>query len=121
MISLNRQRRPGNDNEHNNNIAILTHIIQNTTTLLSRQQRSAYEAKLSGQEFSDVNRCINSTYQPASIGCSARRQSPCVGPDSSYTRTGQPIFPSHPQGEAAAGPWNNMIGETTGEQLNDGF
>ena len=71
MISPNRQRRPGNDNEDNNNTAILTHITQNTTTLLSQQQRSAYEAKLSGRGFGGVNQCINSAYQPASISCSA--------------------------------------------------
>jgi hypothetical protein len=40
MTSPNRQRRTGNGNEGNNNIAVLTHITQNTTTLLSQQQVS---------------------------------------------------------------------------------
>ena len=49
QAAANRQRY-----EDNNNTAILTHIIQNETILLSQQQRSAYKAKLSRQ---GVQRC----------------------------------------------------------------
>jgi len=103
IISLNRQRRTGNDVRTTITSPFLRTLFRTQRYCCPGNRGQHTKQSVPGEEFNDVSRCSNSTYQPRQYKLLCQATKPLrLGPDRSYTRTGQPIFPSHLWRETAS-------------------